>query len=318
MAKLRPKQSWALRREMQVRQALGGRTKWARGYRGAKRAEAELQARAQAARRRAPNWLDIPIHVQTFLIELVSFSDLHSMRLAGLGANDRVHRERMRSVYIRRRNDLQEIADLCMDSSRSSSHSIQHAHGGFRSSLNVCCRLQYDPVEFSKLTKLSMNIGGYRDETGSPAIPKGIVEMRHLEHLQVQSDSVIKSLPFELVACSKLKDLDISGHAFETLPDVILSLPRLKVLSIAKCNNLRELPDDIGSHLLSLQRLDMRDCDHIKKLPKSLLDRLELSSASCPLRLRTSCFETGYIERTITQALYPTLWACVNRQNHFF
>jgi leucine-rich repeat protein SHOC2 len=64
--------------------------------------------------------------------------------------------------------------------------------------------------------------------------------------------------------------LDISGcKSIESLPTMMGQLQHLTELWLVKCENLKELPQSIGS-LLSLSMLDLSGCKSIESLPTTI------------------------------------------------
>lgn len=301
MGKLNPKLSWAMQRELEVRRALeptGRSTKWMKGYRGAKRAARLFAEREAAARRRATGWQDLPYPIQLGILSQLSLADIHNLRESGFGGRDYLWRDTLRKLFLERRHALNQVQDVFATVSR-----------GRQPFMPSPARDRYNPVQFCLLDRVSVYVGYSRNESGSPVVPDGIGEMRNLKSLSVASGAVVRSLPLTLSSCTELRSLSISGHAFTELPSVILTLRKLRVLDISKCNLLKILPLDIGDLLKDLNKLDIRDCDELKILPSSLLRRMEKAACSSfhPLRLSLSCFPAGYVQTVICPDTYPLL-----------
>jgi hypothetical protein len=305
MGKAVPSLSWEALRQAEVRKQLapsGRCTKWMQGHRGAKRAAARLKAR------RAPppaacltGWGDVPQHVQEAVLWRLSLEDLTACRLAGFGGRDPEWRARLRRVFLARVRSLGDVqrAFVHPGNARRGSGNVAVADGAAG---------RYKPVEFTQLDRLFCFTGGSAGLASGPAVPDGIGEMRKLTKLDVLGD-VVKDLPDRLAQCTELKSLGLKGHGFVRLPPVVLRLRRLRVLGIAMCAALAELPEDIGSRLTVLSRLDIESCGRLQTLPDSVLVRLESSSYKNPLLMTTSLFPADYLDRVLCRKRFPKLRA---------
>jgi hypothetical protein len=289
MGKVEPKLSWALRRELEVRRSLGKRCAWAKGYRGSRRAK-EMYAAQVAARSRMPSWNIVPHHVQEKVLDHVSIADLHNLRLAGFGGRDVAWTERLRSLFVERRDKMQDLMRVSV------------AHERLRIMQLPGTAALYNPEQFSALEKMTLHVGeAMSGAVEPPEVPEGIGEMHRLKSLTIGSATPIRFLPDSLSRCTALRTLTLSGLAFEVLPPVILKLAKLRILNLSRC----------GDRLQNLSKVDIRDCERLQALPESLLERLEKSKMKVPLLLRSSCFGPGYIDSLLDAAKYPRLRAVV-------
>lgn len=100
-----------------------------------------------------------------------------------------------------------------------------------------------------------------------PALPDGILELRHLRKLNLY-DSEVEMLPPELGILSELENINLARTPLEALPDSLCTLKKLKKLYLWG-TRIRELPRQIGQ-LRQLQLLDLTDC-RLRTLPESIL-----------------------------------------------
>jgi hypothetical protein len=305
MGKAVPSLSLAAQREEEVRKQLapsGLRTKWMRGYRGAKRAAARLLARqAPPPAARPTTWTDVPHHVQEAVLWQLGLQDLAACRLAGFGGRDEEWRRRLKRIFLARVRSLRGVERSYVNpgNARRGSGNVAVADGA---------SLRYKPAEFATLDKLFCFTGANIRRAGCPGVPPGIGEMRELVRLEVLGD-VVKSLPDGLALCSNLKILGLRGHGFVRVPSVVLQLRQLRVLGLSMCASLSELPERIGEWLPALSRIELNGCSLLRALPESLLPRLESSSYKQPLVVSTDVFPDGYLDRLLSETLYPKLRA---------
>lgn len=305
MARLRPKLSLAMRRELQVRRQLGLRPteQRARGRMGAARAEAELARRQRRVRQRRPGWSSLCYELQDMILKHLSIADLHNVRQAGLGAASIASRQRLRDMMTRRCRDVYPLWKI-WDKGTPKYQTKPDRDG---------CK----PTEFTSLVqKLAVS----PDKDGLPA---SICEMRALRFLDVsRPQSVVfmsnppplTTLPASLATCQGLLELRMSHHHFESIPECVLNLRNLRRFEIELNVHLKSLPEDIGVRLENLTFLNMRECCKVKALPASLLSRLEAGISvrprhRIPLLLTSRCFDGDYLKDTIVPEKYPRLAA---------
>ena len=99
------------------------------------------------------------------------------------------------------------------------------------------------------------------------ALPSAIGKLTLLECLHVGSKELL-GLPSELSALSRMEDLTLAGcDVLEKLPDDIgFALTALKTLCLCGCDALLELPASIGG-MTRLTHLELSYCDRLKGLP---------------------------------------------------
>lgn len=303
MGKLRAKLSQAIQREFDIRRQLGLRAGLhkARGPRGAARASAELRRRHRQARQRKTGWDDLCYELQDMVLAKLSIADLANVRLSGLGATSIASRERLRSHMRRRCAAVRPLWKIWSKGTPKYQTKAER---------RACM-----PVEFtSRISRLcvSPDVGG---------VPSSISEMHALRFLDISRTHhsaflglppPLTKLPSALGSCLGLLELRMSHHSFERIPDCVLRLRNLRRFELEYNAHLKELPDDIGTRLSKLTFINIRGCRKIKKLPTSLLDRLELA-VSGRQRHRVPILVTGrflghdYLEKTLTIARYPQL-----------
>ncbi|KAL1193268.1 Disease resistance protein RPS6 [Cardamine amara subsp. amara] len=73
----------------------------------------------------------------------------------------------------------------------------------------------------------------------------------------------IKVIPDDICALQLLEKLDWSGNDFETLPETMNQLPRLKYATLSNCSRLKALPE-----LVQLERIKLSGCMNLQSLFK--------------------------------------------------
>jgi Leucine-rich repeat (LRR) protein len=95
-------------------------------------------------------------------------------------------------------------------------------------------------------------------------VPSSLAKkLKHLKTL-ILSRNYIPALPPKVVHFTELETLNLDDNQLAGFPVQILDLPKLKNLSIAR-NNILQLPDDFGSKLNQLEKLDITG-NHIAAL----------------------------------------------------
>jgi hypothetical protein len=342
MTKAKAKLSWALTREMQVRVALGGRgSNWTKGRRGARMAAgllaarkvSDAEARVGPSSSRMPNgrrrvgWHDVPQHVQALVLAHVSLADVEVLRLAGFGGTDAAWRSQLARTFARRRSELREVLRMFVMTNALPPRGPSGLRGWVSSPRDVSDRFR--PVMFSRTDRLVLHVGkseqrdfldavasGSTEGSINPgALPLGIGEMHNLRSLELLPCAGMTSLPSSLARCTDLRVLIMAGHDFTALPQVVLKLRYLRVLSLAQNRRLKSLPDQLGDALQCLGELDIRGCVGLRILPVSALKRLDesgrvaASRGTSPLLLSLEAFPRGYLEKAFGDAKCPLLRA---------
>ncbi|KAI9079888.1 hypothetical protein K1719_038134 [Acacia pycnantha] len=118
--------------------------------------------------------------------------------------------------------------------------------------------------------------------TGIEILHPSIGSLTKLRSLHLNG-SKLKNLPLKELCCLRsLEDLGIYEHAFDK-PELRMlfdALRAIRKLSFLNCSNLIELPDNI-KHLSRLQRLHLRSCRNLQRLPELPLSVKELDVSNC-------------------------------------
>ncbi|GKU91109.1 hypothetical protein SLEP1_g5026 [Rubroshorea leprosula] len=103
---------------------------------------------------------------------------------------------------------------------------------------------------------------------GLESISKGMLhQCTGLRSIEIQNCQRLKGLP-GLDCLSNLIELHINScDALESIPNLGLCIPHLKVLAIQSCTNLKSFPNTTMSQLKSLQELYVRGCPNIELIP---------------------------------------------------
>ncbi|GLT26487.1 hypothetical protein SLA2020_015490 [Shorea laevis] len=103
---------------------------------------------------------------------------------------------------------------------------------------------------------------------GLESISKGMLhQCTGLRSIKIQNCQRLKGLP-SLDCLNNLIELIIADcDALESIPDLGLCIPNLRVLKIMRCKNLKSFPNTTMSQLKSLQKLYIKDCLNIELIP---------------------------------------------------
>ncbi|CAN6446217.1 unnamed protein product [Victoria cruziana] len=155
--------------------------------------------------------------------------------------------------------------------------------------LRSCSSLREVPESICLLLHLELlNIRGC---TSLATLPNSLGNLKSLTELSAWGCTSLASLPNSLGNLNSLRHLDLSWTAIEQLPDSIIQLDRLDILSVGNCDNLQFLPplppsltwldasgcgkllDILGiEQLTGLEGLHLVGC---VRLEDSLLERVE-------------------------------------------
>ncbi|CAK9266558.1 unnamed protein product [Sphagnum jensenii] len=129
----------------------------------------------------------------------------------------------------------------------------------------------------------------------SPIVVENFIQGRNLNKVKwlCLKKCMIQKLPDNLFYCSQLKILDLAQcQSLEEIPLAISQLNALQELYLSGCSELKALPSSIGQ-LNALQELDLSGCSELKALPSSIgqlsaLQGLDLSGCSKLKKLPSS------------------------------
>ncbi|KAK4716610.1 hypothetical protein R3W88_014948 [Solanum pinnatisectum] len=163
-----------------------------------------------------------------------------------------------------------------------------------------CTRISRPPPSIVRLNKLKfLTFGKQKSEDGVffvfPQVNRGLCS---LEILDLSYCNLIDGgLPEDIGCLSSLKELYLEGNDFENLPKSIAQLgalrslylsnctrlkelpgftrmPHLETLNLPNCINLEEVHHSVG-FLKKLLRLELTDCERLKRFPALCIDNLE-------------------------------------------
>lgn len=231
------------------------------------------------------------------ILSHLSIADLQNLRAAGLGSVSIASRKRLHVVMKRRVKSVQALWRIWRRSREE--------------------RYKFSPVQFtSTITKL--NIAPDVD-----GVPESICEMKKLRTLDISRSPrsatlnvtpPLTTLPKSLTQLQGLLELRMSQHSFEYIPACVLQLKMLRRIEVEYNPNLKEIPAEIGDELIHLRFMSIRWCGKVKKLPESLLRRLEVNVRTgrrhrVPLLVTEDqgYFDESYLADTITRDKYPEL-----------
>jgi hypothetical protein len=106
----------------------------------------------------------------------------------------------------------------------------------------------------------------------SPIVVENCIQGRNLNKVKwlCLKKCMIQKLPNNLFSCLQFKILDLAQcQSLEEIPSSIGQMNALQELYLSGCSNLKELPSSIGQ-LNALQRLYLKGCSELKELPSSI------------------------------------------------
>jgi Leucine-rich repeat (LRR) protein len=106
----------------------------------------------------------------------------------------------------------------------------------------------------------------------SPIVVENFIQGRNLNEVKwlCLKKCMIQKLPDNLFYCSQLKILDLAQcQSLEEIPLPIGQLNAVEELYLSGCSELKALPSSIGQ-LNALQELDLSGCSKLKGLPSSI------------------------------------------------
>ncbi|XP_050108507.1 TMV resistance protein N-like [Malus sylvestris] len=151
--------------------------------------------------------------------------------------------------------------------------SIEHLVGLTRLSMNKCRRELFVDMKNLKSLSLCGPLAKARDD--GPCwglVLSSLYPLRCLENLVLHyCDLGEGDIPDDIGCLSSLKELDLSGNNFVTLPASIKCLSRLEHLWLVGCERLEQLPDLPSNRKLHVH---VGDCTSLKRLsdPSNLYD----------------------------------------------
>ncbi|WOH15769.1 hypothetical protein DCAR_0935315 [Daucus carota subsp. sativus] len=155
-----------------------------------------------------------------------------------------------------------------------------------------CTAIEQLPDSIAHLKKLGyLDLRDCKNLTGVYSIEilmdYSFSDLLNLVHLNLRGCSELKRLPEQLGKMQCLEFLDASHTAIKELPDSIGSLPRIKVLGLAKCEKLTYVPNSIRN-LKSIGSLYLSTCEDIVEIEliENVKDmNLQYLGLSCNIRL---------------------------------
>ncbi|BEU74418.1 hypothetical protein MAFF211271_39730 (plasmid) [Ralstonia syzygii subsp. indonesiensis] len=118
-------------------------------------------------------------------------------------------------------------------------------------------------------------------------VPETVGNLRDLKILDLNRNPNVEAVPASIGNLSNLEELKLNGcPRLRELPNEIGNLHNLKKLYLHDCSQLRSLPDTIVNLIPHLQRLDLRGCTGLRRVPQILLSPPNGLHVTLPSHLR--------------------------------
>lgn len=201
-------------------------------------------------------WRSLNHDVQHNILERLPLQDLENARLAGLDAESPRFQQDSKQLMRTRCLELQPLWKEWRNTSRLKSREYRH---------------NCDPVEFSKVKKLS----------ACHCLVSGLKHLWHLKDLQSLHITAcplfhpqLDDLNRALRSCTGLLELSLASCTYDTFPESILKLKKLRRLDLSR-TLIKRLPENMGDELPELRFVKLADCLCVQRIPESLLCLLE-------------------------------------------
>jgi hypothetical protein len=174
---------------------------------------------------------------------------------------------------------------------------VEHLQGiSLKKCVNLPLLSQIDLKGFCKLRLVDLT-------KASQPIVENFIQRQNLNNVKwlCLKKCMMEKLSNNLSFYSQLRMLDLAQcQNLKELPSSIGQLNALQKLDLSWCSNLKELPSSIGQ-LNALQKLDLRECSELKELPSSIgqlnaLQKLDLSGCSNLKKLLSSIGQLNALE----------------------